>query len=250
MKISKIQKKFYDLNGFIKITNFFSLSEIQILTKLVNDIKKIKPTKGTSMMYLDKINNKLTLTRTENFFNFHIGMNTFLKKKKINKLISFFMNSKPVLFKDKINWKHPGAKGFEPHQDAQVWENLYKNIRSFLSMTISIDKTTEKNGCLEIVRRQHENGLLGNNKSAIPKHIVNKFKWEKITTKPGDLILFGAYTPHRSKKNRTSKARKMMYLTYNSIKDGDLRKKYFRDKRKNFPPNNERTTGKQYKYLI
>ena len=71
-----------------------------------------------------------------------------------------------------------------------------------------------------------------------------------VSAYAGDLILFGAYTPHRSKKNKTNKPRRMMYLTYNAKKDGDLRKKYFKDKRLNYPPNNERTKGKQYKYLI
>ncbi len=47
---------------------------------------------------------------------------------------------------------------------------------------------------------------------------------EKLKTKPGDVILFGAYTPHRSGPNKTKKARRMMYLTYNAKKDGDLRK--------------------------
>ena len=250
MQINTNQKKFYDLNGYVKITNFFSKSEIVVLKKLVDDIQELKPVKGKCMMYIDKVNKKPALTRTENFFDNHKGMNKFLNKKKISFLLANIMNAKPILFKDKINWKYPGAKGFEPHQDAQVWENLYKNVKSFLSMTISVDKTTIKNGCLEIVKNKHRDGLLGNSKSAIPKNIVKKLKWQKITTKPGDLILFGAYTPHRSKKNKTNKPRRMMYLTYNAKKDGDLRKKYFKDKRINYPPNNERTKGKQYKYLI
>jgi ectoine hydroxylase-related dioxygenase (phytanoyl-CoA dioxygenase family) len=250
MNIKEIQKKKFDQKGFIKISNFFSKSELIELNKLVESVENLKPIKGKSMMYFDKIKNNLILTRTENFYAFHRGMNRFLKKKKINKLISFFMNAQPVLFKDKINWKYPGAGGFEPHQDAQVWENLYKNVKNFLSLTISINKTTEKNGCLEVAEKRHKEGLFGDNSSAIPKNIVKKFNWKKITTRPGDLILFGAYTPHRSKKNKTNKPRKMIYLTYNAKKDGDLRNKYFKDKRKNYPPNNERIKGKKYKYLI
>ena len=41
-----------------------------------------------------------------------------------------------------------------------------------------------------------------------------------------------------------------MYLTYNAKKDGDFRKEYFEDKRRSFPPNNERLKNKKYKYLI
>ena len=98
-------------------------------------------------------------------------MKKFLNKKKILNLLSNLVGSKPILFKDKINWKYPGGKGFEPHQDGQVWQSLYKNIRSFISFTISIDKTNEKNGCLEIVRKKHKKGLLGTKSSAISKKL-------------------------------------------------------------------------------
>ena len=55
---------------------------------------------------------------------------------------------------------------------------------------------------------------------------------------------------NRSGPNKTNKARRMMYLTYNAKKDGDLRKEYFKNKRISYPPNIERIEGKKYKYLI
>ena len=75
-------------------------------------------------------------------------------------------------------------------------------------------------------------------------------KWQSIYTKPGDLIFFDSYTPHRSGKNSSKKPRVMIYLTYNAKKDGNLKKEYFTNKRKSFPPNIEREKGKKYKYLI
>lgn len=241
---------FYNDNGYLKINNFFSKNEINILKKLINEIERLKPKKGKEMIYKDLLNKKEILTRTENFYDYHKDIKKFLLKKKIYQCLKTITGYEPILFKDKINWKYPGAEGFEPHQDAQVWEPLYKKIKSFVSLTISIDKTTKKNGCLEIAAKYHKKGLLGNNKSAIPKKIVKKLQWKKIYTKPGDIIIFDAYTPHRSSKNYTKKPRRMMYLTYNAKKDGNLRKKYFEDKRKSFPPNNERLENKKYKYLI
>jgi 2-aminoethylphosphonate dioxygenase len=35
-------------------------------------------------------------------------------------------------------------------------------------------------------------------------------------------------------------------LTYNVASEGDVRKKYYEDKRKNFPPDFERESGKDY----
>ena len=123
-------------------------------------------------------------------------------------------------------------------------------IKSFISMTISIDKTNKKNGCLEVVGGEHKKGLFGSNKSAIKKELVKSFSWKKIPTLPGDIIFFDGYTPHRSGKNLSKKPRRMIYLTYNAKKDGNLKRKYFENKRKSFPPNIERKKGKKYKYLI
>ena len=250
MKNLKKNINFYNDNGYLKIKSFFSKNEVNNLKRLINEIEKLKPKKGKHMIYKDLLNKKEILTRTENFYDYHKGIKKFLSKKKIYHLLKKITGHESILFKDKINWKYPGAEGFEPHQDAQVWEPLYKKVKSFFSLTISIDKTTKKNGCLEIAAKHHKKGLLGDNKSAIPKKIVNKLKWKKIYTRPGDIIIFDAYTPHRSNKNYTKKPRRMMYLTYNAKKDGDFRKEYFEDKRRSFPPNNERLKNKKYKYLI
>ena len=250
-KMNNTQKiNFYRENGYIKIKNIFTKKEIKKLKEYVDQINRFKPKKGKWMIYFDSFKNKEFLTRTENFIDYHKGIKKILNKKIFNKFISDMVGSRIILFKDKINWKYPGAKGFEPHQDAQVWEDLYKKIKSFFSVTVSVDKTDEKNGCLEIVPKKHNVGLLGNNKSAIPNSIVKKMNWKKIKTKPGEVIVFDAYTPHHSNGNKSKKPRRMIYLTYNAKKDGDLRKNYYKNKRISFPPNNERKKGKKYKYLI
>ena len=41
-----------------------------------------------------------------------------------------------------------------------------------------------------------------------------------------------------------------LYITYNLAKDGNFRKKYFREKRLSYPPNNERTPGLNFEYKI
>ena len=64
MQINTNQKKFYDLNGYVKITNFFSKSEIVVLKKLVDDIQELKPVKGKCMMYIDKVNKMLGMDVT------------------------------------------------------------------------------------------------------------------------------------------------------------------------------------------
>jgi len=250
MKLLKKNLVFYKQNGYIKVTNFFSHTDVKVLKNFVDKVSLLKPKKGQQMIYYDKIKNFSLLTRTENFLKYDKKFRNFFIKKKLNNLVDQILGKKSILFKDKINWKYPKADGFKPHQDAQVWDFLYPKIKSFISLAITVDATNAKNGCLEVVSKMHKKGLLGDNKSAINKKISQKMLWEKIITKPGDLIFFDSYTPHRSGKNLSKLPRKVVYLTYNAKKDGNLKEKYFTDKRVSFPPNNERIKGKKYKYLI
>ena len=60
------------------------------------------------------------------------------------------------------------------------------------------------------------------------------------------LLIFSSYLPHRSGKNTTQNSRRALYMTYNGESDCDYRKKYYEDKRKNYPPENEKDPKKDY----
>ena len=123
-------------------------------------------------------------------------------------------------------------------------------IKSFLTMVISIDYSNKKNGRLEIAKNKDKNGLIGHAWKEMSKRIENKMSWVPVNTSPGDLIIFNDYTPHRSSNNFSNSRRRMLFLTFNYKKDGNHRKKHFKDKRQNFPPNLERKTSKKYIFHI
>ena len=66
----------------------------------------------------------------------------------------------------------------------------------------------------------------------MPKKLENKMQWTPINTKPGDLIIFNDYTPHRSSNNLSNKRRRMLFLTFNSKKSGKKKKHFKRQKKK------------------
>ena len=41
-----------------------------------------------------------------------------------------------------------------------------------------------------------------------------------LTLAPGDIAVFGGYTPHRSSPNLSSRTRRLLYLSYNAFSDG------------------------------
>ena len=70
------------------------------------------------------------------------------------------------------------------------------------------------------------------------------------SSEPGDVIFFDSYCPHKSKKNNTNKSRRVLYITYNKLEDGDHRRNYYNDKRLNYPQDCERDPKKKYEYLV
>jgi hypothetical protein len=67
---------------------------------------------------------------------------------------------------------------------------------------------------------------------------------------PGDAVFFDSYVPHRSGPNLTGEARRVLYVTYNRLAEGDHRLRYYADKRKSYPPDCEREAGKEYVYRV
>ena len=69
-------------------------------------------------------------------------------------------------------------------------------------------------------------------------------------TAPGDVVFFDSYVPHQSGPNLSPEARRVLYVTYNRLSEGDHRARYYADKRKSYPPDCEREPGTQYVYRV
>jgi ectoine hydroxylase-related dioxygenase (phytanoyl-CoA dioxygenase family) len=142
----------------------------------------------------------------------------------------------------------PGGAGFNPHQDSQAgWDDYAK---FYLTAMISVDNSTVQNGCLEFAYGHNKSGLIGKLWKPLSDEDMKNMKFIPIETKPGDTIFFDCYSPHRSKPNLTKKPRRILYLTYNKLSDGDHREKYYDDKYKNYPPDIDRDPNKDYIFKV
>jgi len=131
-----------------------------------------------------------------------------------------------VLFKEKVNFKHPGGAGFAPHQDATA----YRFVDHHVSCMVPLDPATAASGCLDVVSGRHREGVLPNDRGRIDPAVVPTLRWEQAEVQPGDLLWFDSFTPHRSGTNTTDRPRRALYLTYNAAADGDHRATYYADK--------------------
>ncbi len=245
--------KSYKDKGIFLAKNFFNLNEIRKIKQSINQVKKNKPQKFKGIMkYYEKNllkNKKQILVRAEYFYDLNNKLRKLIDSKKIKNVLKKLTGGKCIIFKEKINFKPPGCRQDKLHQDMQGdWEKYSKN---FISVLVSIDKSSKENGCLEF-------DISGNNhkklKGPIFKELkiskLKKPKFKKIELDSGDVVFFNAYIPHRSGKNLSKLNRSQIYLTYNKKKDGNFRKIYFAEKRVNYPPNNERELNKSYSYKI
>lgn len=134
------------------------------------------------------------------------------------------------LFKDKLIYKPPGVKGYGLHQDWIAWERF---PRSFLTVLIPFDSADRDNGCTVVYPGYHHTGPLtppDGHYHELPEGTVDESRAVPLILEPGDVAVFGGFTPHRSDPNLTDRWRRQLYLSFNATSDGgDQRDKHYRD---------------------
>jgi hypothetical protein len=131
------------------------------------------------------------------------------------------------LFKEKLIYKMPGAKGYDLHQDIpQSWPGW---PRSFLTVLLAIDGSNRDNGCTEVYRGYHGRFLSADpNEYMLPADCVCESRREFLELNPGDVAIFHGLTPHGSAANKSDGMRRAFYISYNARSDGgDQRQSHY-----------------------
>jgi len=249
--LSENQLEDFDRDGFLVVPQMYSATEIDHVARWIDELSSRKPEIGKQMVYYeDSLTEKgqRILSRIEKFADYHENLRHFICSQRMLNTASQLLGDQALLFKEKINFKLPGAGGFEPHQDIQPgWDDY---CPYFLSVLVTIDHSTVENGCLELASGHHKKGLLGEKWKPLTAEQLQGVEFKPHPMLPGDVAFFDCFVPHQSKPNQTAKQRRNLYLTFNRQKDGDHREQYFGDKRKSFPPEYEREPGKEYVFRV
>jgi hypothetical protein len=235
-------------DGYLVMPGFFGAGQVAAFDRWMNELQTAPEEPGRHWVYREA---SLTdpaaqvIQRIENFCPFHANFDRAIRGGALLRWVAGLMGADVVLFKDKINFKMPGAPGFKAHQDQQAGWGRYAPV--FVTAMVTIDAATVENGCLELVAGRHKEGLIGKEWEPLDEAALDLVP---SPTEPGDVIFFDSYAPHASKPNFTDSPRRILYLTYNLAQHGDLRGTYFADKRASFPPDVERETGRSYVFLV
>jgi hypothetical protein len=248
--LSEEQVEQFRRDGFLLVRGMYSPDEVADISRWTDDVANYPEVPGKYMMYFEKsqTDGSRILCRIENFVPYHEGFSRLITARRMQQAVSELFGEEAVLFKDKINFKLPGGDGFKEHQDVQAGWDDFADLH--ITAMIAIDETNEANGSLEMIAGMHKQGVLGSMWAPLTDEDTGHIDYVPVHCKPGDAVFFDSYAPHRSKPNRTDKARRVLYITYNRKSEGDSRARYYADKRRNYPPDIERDPDKQYAFKV
>jgi hypothetical protein len=241
----------YRRDGFLVCRGLFGDDEVAELRRATEEVQGWPEQPGVWMVYGEKSlrePERRLINRIENFYPYHPGFKTLFDGDKLLGRTSDLFGEPAVLFKDKINFKLAGGDGFKPHQDQQAGWSVYAS--RFVTALVAIDDATEANGCLELAAGQHTRGLIGPEWKPLSESDLRGVDFVPCPTAPGDTVFFDSFVPHRSGPNLSNEPRRVLYVTYNRLAEGDHRAQYYADKRRSYPPDVEREPGRQYVYRV
>ena len=241
----------FQRDGYLLLRGFFDRDEVAEITRWTEELASAPEEVGRHWVYReaslldpeDRI-----IQRIENFCPFHEGFDRLVRHGRLMETVSRLFGEQAILFKEKINFKMPGGAGFKAHQDQQAGWSTYAPL--FITALVGIDASTLENGCLEVAPGWHKRGLLGEEWKPLDDWRIAEVGLKPVPTSPGDVLLFDSYVPHASAENMTGTARRILYLTYNRLSDGDQRERYYRDKFAAFPPDVARVPGSEYVFRV
>ena len=238
----------YKKNGWVIVKNFFKKKDIQNIKNQI--LNKISNTRKSKNFYYEKINNYKKLRRIEGISDFSAVSKKIIYSNRILKLIKDIKKKEFDLFKDKLNFKYPGGKGYLPHIDGHFfWKDKNNKIQNgwkkyaddFVNLVIPLEKSDKKNGCLYLAQKKNIKNL-GNSFNKITKKMSmgtpniklrdkKKFNYTAAELEKGDICLFDWKCAHFSKNNNSNKSRMIFYATYYK-KNGknNIRNNYYLDK--------------------
>jgi len=248
--LSEEQVEQFHSDGFLVVRGMYSPDEVAAVSAWTDAVAGYPEIPGKYMMYFEEsqADGSRILCRIENFVPYHEGFSKLITARRMQQAVTELFGEEAVLFKDKINFKLPGGDGFREHQDVQAGWDDFADLH--ITAMIAIDETNEENGSLEMIAGMHKQGVLGSMWAPLTDDDTQHVDYVAVHCLPGDAVFFDSYAPHRSQPNHTDQARRVLYITYNKLSEGDSREQYYTDKRRNYPPDVERDPDKDYAFKV
>ncbi|HEX3870626.1 MAG TPA: phytanoyl-CoA dioxygenase family protein [Pirellulales bacterium] len=228
------QLRRYEADGFLILRDVFSPDEMAQLEAEASALwwrKDLIDTKNIRCRWQDNVETgECTFECFDPVIDLGPVSARMARDVRILEPLASIYGSPAHLFKDKLIFKPPGVRGYALHQDYIGWKSF---PRSFITVLLAIDPADEHNGATEVFAGYHRDGYLSPEDGKyheLPLEKVDESRGVKLDLRPGDIAMFGAFTPHRSAPNRSDRWRRQLYLSYNADSDGgDQRDRHYHE---------------------
>lgn len=218
--LSDFQTRQFETNGYLVVEGLASFADItanQIQLWCDEVMEWPTSVEGKWISQHKTIDgNQPQLYRNENVVNYHKGF-AHLTNSTIQSVASQLLGERAVLLRDNINHKLRGDSRVPAHQGSRELTDMGTN--HVLAMMAIDDISNEDEGCLQMCKGQW------NCDTPVPGELEAKF--DVISTRAGDVVFFGGYTPHRSSPNTSSSTRRGLFLCYNPVSQGNFHDSYY-----------------------
>lgn len=242
MPVSAAQIDEFHDKGFTVARGVYTAAEIQRVSDWLDELCASDGHDNEVATYYEASpsTGETVLVRAEYLLGDHNPeMTALLLKPEVTKALQAFLDDEPALFKEKANFKLPGCRSDLLHQDQAAGWGRYSDF--FITMLIAVDENRLDNAPVSFRDAgDHQLKLLGPEWEVLSNEeppTTPEPGYQIVVAKPGDVVFFDCYVPHRSPANTTAEARRNLYLTFNRKSDGDQRMAYYNDKWENYPPN-------------
>jgi|TARA_R110000824_G_scaffold242294_1_gene430959 ectoine hydroxylase-related dioxygenase (phytanoyl-CoA dioxygenase family) len=225
--------------GFFMIENFFSESEIDEITKTVDEAQSSIASGGLESEQKETM-------RLEYFLKSDPKLYSSVIKPDLQKVVKDCLDTQEIfLYKDKYINKSPFSNAvLHPHFDGIFKSYNYRlkketfgwrtHADKFINVAVYLSDNTVENGCMQIHKKisddaeyLYENfvdkmkpGSAWIKEEKMKEHNIYENSFE-ASGKKGSIIVFDPKCIHWSGKNETSNRRLNLYLTFNDENGGD-----------------------------
>ncbi|XP_062570975.1 L-proline trans-4-hydroxylase-like [Saccostrea cucullata] len=220
-------KRTFDRDGYIIIRNLLSQSEVEKATKVVecNETMKrfkfgVKDTHGNESA-------QITWNQPGNDVTGLIA-----RCDKVSGTAEKLLGGECYHYHSKVVLKDPLAGGERAwHQDYGYWYQNGCLFPDMLTVFITLDKTDQSNGCLQLLRGSHQCGriehtLVGAETGAKMERVnelLKKCPLDFIETEPGDGVFFHCNLLHMSAVNASNRRRLAFLVAYNKASNNPVK---------------------------
>ncbi len=210
----------YRRDGYVVLPHLFEADEIAVLRMIAE-----RELPGAQVLTKqDQDGNKVSLKMWGHAGDDIYGM--FSRNERVVSAAERVIGEEAYLYSAKMILKdaHEGG-AWEWHQDYGYWYHNGCLMPDMTSCSIAVDRNTQENGCLQVMKGSHLLGRLDHERKneqyvADSERVVEalkRFEPVSVPLEPGDAILFHANLLHRSDANKSDNRRWNFICSYNGV---------------------------------